>query len=306
MLASAASEDGPAASGEWFCLDAELWSESLPAAEARPMCSYDAGSRTTRVNPPGTYAQTGGIDGHLLVLQIAQAGRSRLALYDLLTHELTYLPSYINKTARDSGDPTSTAGEDPVRSDRPRDGRRAPVRNPDRRSRPPHRAGARAPRRSRRIRRTRATPGQLGNLGRLPREHLQRLARGPEERDGHKNTPTPTTHSSTRRSAQQSTGQGCRVLRPHPRRVAATPRSGDGTEPTTPWLFVCLRTSPTSKRLPRQENNHLVLRSRPLLATTQQTTSTRRHGPIHLEPTRDGLPNDDLVGAPRTAAAGGL
>ena len=82
------------------------------------MCSYDAASRTTRANPPGTYAQTW---RHSTVtcsrLLIAQAGRSRLALYDLLTHELTYLPSNINWTG---ADPTSTALEDPVRSDRPR------------------------------------------------------------------------------------------------------------------------------------------------------------------------------------------
>lgn len=57
------------------------------------------GGRTIRVNPPGTYAETGGIDGHRLVLQITEAGRSRLALYDLLTHEWTYLPSYINDGA---------------------------------------------------------------------------------------------------------------------------------------------------------------------------------------------------------------
>lgn len=58
-----------------------------------------AGGRTTRVNPPGTYAQTGGIDGHRLALQIAQAGRSRLALYDLANRELHYLPSFVNDGA---------------------------------------------------------------------------------------------------------------------------------------------------------------------------------------------------------------
>lgn len=57
------------------------------------------GGRTIRVNPPGTYAQTGGIDGHRLVLQMTQAGRSRLAVYDLGKHELHFLPSSINDGA---------------------------------------------------------------------------------------------------------------------------------------------------------------------------------------------------------------
>jgi hypothetical protein len=52
-----------------------------------------------RVNPPGTSAQTGGIDGRWLVLQIAQRGRSRLARYDLKTHRLAYFPAFVNDGA---------------------------------------------------------------------------------------------------------------------------------------------------------------------------------------------------------------
>lgn len=58
-----------------------------------------SGGRTTRVNPPGTTAETGGIDGRWLVLQIARRGRSRLALYDLRTHRLAYLPGFVNRAA---------------------------------------------------------------------------------------------------------------------------------------------------------------------------------------------------------------
>lgn len=47
--------------------------------------------RTIRVNPQGTYAQTGGIDGHRLVLQVTRAGQSRLALYSLTSRKPRYL-----------------------------------------------------------------------------------------------------------------------------------------------------------------------------------------------------------------------
>jgi hypothetical protein len=55
--------------------------------------------RTIRVNPPGTTAETGGIDRRWLVLQIAHRGRSRLARYDLRTHRLGYLPAFVNGAA---------------------------------------------------------------------------------------------------------------------------------------------------------------------------------------------------------------
>jgi hypothetical protein len=57
------------------------------------------GGRAVRVNPPGTLAQTGGIDGGSLVLQISRHGRSRLARYDLERHRLSYLPAYVNDGA---------------------------------------------------------------------------------------------------------------------------------------------------------------------------------------------------------------
>jgi hypothetical protein len=57
------------------------------------------GRRTARVNPPGTRAQTGGIDGRWLVLQINDRGRSRLARYNLETDQLAYLPAFVNDGA---------------------------------------------------------------------------------------------------------------------------------------------------------------------------------------------------------------
>ncbi|HEV7564929.1 MAG TPA: hypothetical protein VGO31_03095 [Microbacteriaceae bacterium] len=54
---------------------------------------------TVRVNPPGTYAETGGIDGNRLVLQVVRPGRSNLALFDLTRRRLAYLPSSVNDGA---------------------------------------------------------------------------------------------------------------------------------------------------------------------------------------------------------------
>jgi len=58
-----------------------------------------SGGRPVRVNPPGTHAQTGGIDGRRLVLQISRRGRSRLARYDLKEHRLDYFPAFVNDGA---------------------------------------------------------------------------------------------------------------------------------------------------------------------------------------------------------------
>jgi len=54
---------------------------------------------TQRVNPSGTTAETGGIDGRRLVLQIARHGQSRLARYDLKTRRLHYFPAFVNDGA---------------------------------------------------------------------------------------------------------------------------------------------------------------------------------------------------------------
>jgi hypothetical protein len=58
-----------------------------------------SGGTTRRVNPAGTYAQTGGIDGRSLYLQLVAGGRSRLARYDLRTQRLLPLPSWLGAGA---------------------------------------------------------------------------------------------------------------------------------------------------------------------------------------------------------------
>jgi hypothetical protein len=98
VLTTAASEEGPAASGVWLA-----WMQSPGINRIPPRSTTDVfvrgGGRTVRVNPPGTHAQTGGIDGRWLALQIVRRGRSRLARYDLLHHRLRYLPAFVNDGA---------------------------------------------------------------------------------------------------------------------------------------------------------------------------------------------------------------
>lgn len=98
ILVSSASEEGPAASGGWFA-----WMQSPGINPVPPRSTTDvfvrAGGRTFRVNPPDTYAETGGIDGRWLVVQIVRRGRSRLARYDLQKHQLSYLPAFVNDGA---------------------------------------------------------------------------------------------------------------------------------------------------------------------------------------------------------------
>jgi hypothetical protein len=98
ILVGAASEEGPAASG-----DSLAWMQSPGVNPVPPRSRTDVfvrtGGRTVRVNPRGTQAQTGGIDGRWLVLQINRRGRSRLARYDLKTNRLSYLPGFVNDGA---------------------------------------------------------------------------------------------------------------------------------------------------------------------------------------------------------------
>jgi hypothetical protein len=95
VLTTAASEEGPAASGPWLA-----WMQSAGINPVPPRSTTDVfvrkGKRSVRVNPPGTYALTGGITGQSLVLQVSRGGRSRLATYNLATEMLRYLPSFVN------------------------------------------------------------------------------------------------------------------------------------------------------------------------------------------------------------------
>lgn len=51
---------------------------------------------TFRVNPPGTYAGTGGLDGSTLVIQLVRRGHSDLVAVDLSSRTLRPYPAWIN------------------------------------------------------------------------------------------------------------------------------------------------------------------------------------------------------------------
>ena len=68
VLTTAASEEGPCRCGRLAGVDAEPGRQSRPTAQHDERLRSKRRTTQVRVNPPGTYAQTGGIDGGQLVL----------------------------------------------------------------------------------------------------------------------------------------------------------------------------------------------------------------------------------------------
>jgi hypothetical protein len=64
----------------------------VPPASHTDVIVRRGGEQPWRVNPRGTYAETGGIDGRTLVIQLIARNCSRLAEVDLPTRRLTVLP----------------------------------------------------------------------------------------------------------------------------------------------------------------------------------------------------------------------
>ena len=93
------SDEGPVAENGWFA-----WMNS-PTASLIPPISHTVvyvrhrnGSKW-RANPTGTFAETGGISGHTLVIQLIDQG-SELASVDLRTRALHLLPAPFNEQHR--------------------------------------------------------------------------------------------------------------------------------------------------------------------------------------------------------------
>jgi hypothetical protein len=89
------NEFAPAAGDDWFA-----WSQSR---RQRPrlfdVFAQQTGRAAFKVNPKGTLAYTGGIDGATLVYQLIRGGlggRSDLRLFDLTTHRQQPIPPGIN------------------------------------------------------------------------------------------------------------------------------------------------------------------------------------------------------------------
>lgn len=89
------NEVGPAAGGEWFA-----WSKSRERATSPfDLFAQRTGSRAFKVNPKGTQAYAGGIDGTKLVYQLLRGQltiRSDLRLFDLSTRRHSALPAGVN------------------------------------------------------------------------------------------------------------------------------------------------------------------------------------------------------------------
>jgi hypothetical protein len=104
---SARNELAPAAGDEWFA-----WSRSR---QRRPrvydVFAQQTGQSAFKVNPRGTAAYSGGIDGTMLVYQLVRGNRTRsdLRLYDLATRRHQPVPAGIN-TAKWECCPTISAG----------------------------------------------------------------------------------------------------------------------------------------------------------------------------------------------------
>jgi hypothetical protein len=98
VKATARSEVAPAAAGDWFA-----WSRSRGKRLQSPfdVFAQQAGHAAFKVNPKGTQAFTGGIDGRTLVYQLLRGrlgARSDLRLYDLATRQQLPTPAGVNSS----------------------------------------------------------------------------------------------------------------------------------------------------------------------------------------------------------------
>lgn len=83
---------GPVASGGWLAWMHSATPNPLPPASHTVVLVRRGEGGAWRANPRGTYAETGGIDGRTLVIQLIRGGTSKLAEVDLRTRRLTLLP----------------------------------------------------------------------------------------------------------------------------------------------------------------------------------------------------------------------
>jgi hypothetical protein len=92
------SEEGPAANRTWLA-----WMQSA-VPNPRPPESRTAvwarprdGGAAFRVNPSGTYAETGGLTGDTLAIQLVRHNTSRIALVDLRSRKVRVLGPWLGK-----------------------------------------------------------------------------------------------------------------------------------------------------------------------------------------------------------------
>ena len=97
VKAGSRNEVAPAAAGDWFA-----WSRSRAKRESPfDVFAQQSDHAAFKVNPKGTQAFTGGIDGTTLVYQLLRGGRaarSDLRLYDLVNRRQLPMPSGVNSS----------------------------------------------------------------------------------------------------------------------------------------------------------------------------------------------------------------
>ncbi len=98
VKASPRNEVAPAANGDWFA-----WSKSRGQRQSSfDVFAQQTGHAAFKVNPKGTQAFTGGIDGTTLVYQLLRGrlgARSDLRLYDLASRRQLPTPAGINSSS---------------------------------------------------------------------------------------------------------------------------------------------------------------------------------------------------------------
>ncbi len=87
-----ATTAGPFAADGWFAWMHSATPNTLPPASHTVVLVRRGNGAAWQANPHGTFAQTGGIAGRTLVIQLIRGGTSKLAAVDLRTKVLTVLP----------------------------------------------------------------------------------------------------------------------------------------------------------------------------------------------------------------------
>jgi len=96
VLQAAANLTGPVVEDGWFAWNRGPILFMLPELPRTAVYVRRGHGAAWRVNPLGSYAQTGGIADGKLVIQLLQRGRSELVLVDLRTRKPRVLPASIN------------------------------------------------------------------------------------------------------------------------------------------------------------------------------------------------------------------
>jgi hypothetical protein len=99
LLASTSlSEEGGAQKGPWLAwMESDAPNLSPPRSTTRVLVRNTRSGEVERVNPRGTFAETGDISGGRLYFQLIGRNRSSIASLELTTHRLVLLPRFVNQ-----------------------------------------------------------------------------------------------------------------------------------------------------------------------------------------------------------------